>query len=79
MPITHDMRLYLFDMKPALLIKSAAISSIPLSSRLKIFLLALAFTIIAGTLLYTHNLVQALSKKEKEVVAIACFWACNIF
>ena len=54
-------------MKTASFIKSTAIGSIPLSSRLKIFLLVLAFTIIAGTLWYTHNLVEALSKKEKEV------------
>jgi signal transduction histidine kinase len=54
-------------MKTASHIKSVATGSIPLSGRLKIFLLVLAFFIIAATLLYTHNLVQALSKKEKEV------------
>ncbi len=54
-------------MKTASLIKSAATGSIPLSGRLKIFLLVLAFAIIAATLWYTHNLVQALSQKEKEI------------
>jgi signal transduction histidine kinase len=54
-------------MKTASLIKSAATGYIPLSGRLKIFLLVLAFVIIAATLWYTHDLVQALSKKEKEV------------
>jgi signal transduction histidine kinase len=54
-------------MKTASLIKSAATGSIPLSSKLKIFLLVLAFAIIAATLWYTHDLVQTLSKKEKEV------------
>ena len=54
-------------MKTASLIKSAATGSIPLSGRLKIFLLVLAFTIIAATLWYTHDLVQALGNKEKEV------------
>lgn len=49
------------------MIKSAATGSIPLSGRLKIFLLVLAFIIIGATLWYTHNLVQALSQKEKEV------------
>jgi|WetSurMetagenome_2_1015567.scaffolds.fasta_scaffold23101_2 signal transduction histidine kinase len=54
-------------MKTASLIKSAATGSIPLSGRLKIFLLVLAFAIIAATLWYTHDLVQALSQKEKEI------------
>jgi signal transduction histidine kinase len=54
-------------MKTATLIKSAATGSISLSGRLKIFLLVFAFAIIAATLWYTHNLVQSLSKKEKEV------------
>ena len=54
-------------MKTTSLIKSAATGSIPLSGKLKIFLLVLAFAIIASTLWYTHDLVQALSKKEKEV------------
>jgi signal transduction histidine kinase len=54
-------------MKTNLPHSSAATASLPLSSRLKIFLLVFAFTIIAGTLWYTHNLVQALSHKEKEV------------
>jgi signal transduction histidine kinase len=54
-------------MKTASLIKSAATGSVSLSGRLKIFLMLIAFIIIAGTLWYTHNLVQALSQKEKEV------------
>ena len=54
-------------MKTISLIKSTATSSVSLSGRLKIFLMVIAFIIIAGTLWYTHNLVQALSQKEKEV------------
>jgi signal transduction histidine kinase len=54
-------------MKTASLIKSTAIGSVSLSGRLKIFLMVFAFIIISGTLWYTHNLVQALSRKEKEV------------
>jgi signal transduction histidine kinase len=54
-------------MKTESLIKSVATGSIPLSGRLKIFLLVLAFVIIAATLWYTHDLVKALSNKEKEV------------
>lgn len=54
-------------MKAASTTTSGATASLSLSSRLKIFLLVFAFTIIAGTLWYTHNLVQALSRKEKEV------------
>jgi signal transduction histidine kinase len=54
-------------MKTATLIKSAATGAVSLSGRLKIFLMVTAFIIIAGTLWYTHDLVQALSRKEKEV------------
>jgi signal transduction histidine kinase len=54
-------------MKTASLIKSAAVGSVSLSGRLKIFLMVFAFIIISGTLWYTHNLVEALSRKEKEV------------
>lgn len=54
-------------MKTASSIKSGATSLLSLTGRLKIFLLVLAFIIIAATLIYTHDLVQALSKKEKEV------------
>jgi signal transduction histidine kinase len=54
-------------MKTASLIKSAATGSVSLSGRLKIFLMVFAFLIIAGTLWYTHDLVQALSRKEKEI------------
>jgi signal transduction histidine kinase len=54
-------------MKTGSLINSAATGYISLTSRLKIFLLVLAFVIIAGTLWYTHDLVQEISQKEKEV------------
>ena len=54
-------------MKTASLIKSATTGSVSLSGRLKIFLMAFAFIIIAATLWYTHDLVEALSAKEKEV------------
>jgi len=54
-------------MKTASLIQSAATGSVSLSGRLKIFLMVFAFIIIAGTLWYTHDLVQALSSKEKEI------------
>jgi two-component system, sporulation sensor kinase D len=54
-------------MKTASLIKSNATGSVSLSGRLKIILMAIAFIIIACTLWYTHDLVQALSQKEKEV------------
>jgi len=54
-------------MKTVSLIKSAATGSVSLSGRLKIFLMVFAFIIIAGTLWYTHDLVHALSQKEKEV------------
>jgi len=54
-------------MKTTSFIKSAATGSVSLSGRLKIFLMVFAFIIIACTLWYTHDLVQALSRKEKEV------------
>jgi hypothetical protein len=54
-------------MKTASLIKSTATGSVSLSGQLKIILMVIAFIIIACTLWYTHNLVQALSQKEKEV------------
>jgi len=54
-------------MKTASIIKSAATGSIPRSGKLKIFLLVLAFIITAATLWYTHNLVNALGSREKEV------------
>ena len=54
-------------MKINSLIKSAATGSIPSSGKLKIILLILAFSIIGGTLWYTHTIVQALNKKEREV------------
>jgi len=54
-------------MKTASLIRSAATGSVSLSGQLKIFLMVFAFLIIAATLWYTHDLVQALSQKEKEI------------
>jgi signal transduction histidine kinase len=54
-------------MKTASVIKSAATGSVSLSGRLKISLMVFAFIIIAVTLWYTSDLVQALSRKEKEV------------
>lgn len=39
----------------------------PASGKLKIFLLVFAFLIIAGTLFYTHEIVQKLEMKEREV------------
>jgi signal transduction histidine kinase len=54
-------------MKTASLIKSAATGSVSVSGRLKILLMVFAFVIIAVTLWYTHDLVNALSQKEKEV------------
>jgi len=54
-------------MKTASLIKSAATGAVSLSGRLKILLMVIAFIIIAGTLWYTHDLVDALSRKEKDV------------
>ena len=54
-------------MKTASVIQSAATGSVSLSGRLKIFLMVFAFIIIAVTLWYTHDLVQALSSKEKEI------------
>lgn len=54
-------------MKPGSFVTSTAIGFFTSSAKLKIILLVLAFSIIGGTLWYTHNIVQALSKKEKEV------------
>ena len=38
----------------------------PISGKLKIFLLAFAFLIIGGTLWYTHDIVQSLERKEHD-------------
>jgi len=54
-------------MKTASLITSAATGAVSFSGRLKISLMVFAFLIIAGTLWYTHDLVQALSQKEKDI------------
>jgi signal transduction histidine kinase len=47
--------------------KSTLSSAMPASGKLKIFLLVFAFLIIAGTLFYTHEIVQQLEMKEREV------------
>ena len=39
----------------------------PLSGKLKVFLLVFAFLIVGGTLFYTHEIVQQLQAKEREV------------
>ncbi len=41
--------------------------TVPSSGNMKVVLLTLAFLIVAGTLLYTHELVVELQQKEKEV------------
>ncbi len=52
------------------MIKSAATGSLPASGKLKIFLLTLAFAIIGGTLWYTHDIVQQLERREKEIAGL---------
>ncbi len=52
------------------MIKSAATGSLPASGKLKIFLLVLAFVIIGGTLWYTHDIVQQLEQREKEIAGL---------
>ncbi|MBI4428304.1 MAG: HAMP domain-containing histidine kinase [Ignavibacteriales bacterium] len=47
--------------------KSFLSGSMPVSGKLKIFLLIFAFLIVGGTLLYTHEIVQQLQAKEREV------------
>jgi signal transduction histidine kinase len=54
-------------MKTSSFINSAATGAVSFSGRLKILLMVIAFLIIAGTLWYTHDLVRALSQKEKDV------------
>jgi hypothetical protein len=57
-------------MKTATTIRSAATGSVSSSGKLKIFLLVLAFGITTGSLWYTHQIVEALNKKEKEFADI---------
>jgi hypothetical protein len=47
--------------------KITATASMPTSGKLKVFLLTLAFLIAAATLWYTHDLVQALQKREQDI------------
>ena len=49
---------------------SRATGSLPISSKLKILLLIVAFALIAGTLWYTHGLVRDLNKKENDVARL---------
>jgi len=47
--------------------KNFSTSTLPRSSKAKIFLLAFAFLIVAGTLWYTHTVVKALQAREAQV------------
>jgi signal transduction histidine kinase len=49
------------------MIKSSATGVISYIAKVKIILLAMAFIIVAGTLLFTHNLVQALQQKDRQI------------
>ncbi len=49
------------------MIKSDATGVISYIAKIKIVLLALAFIIAGGTLWFTHNLVQALQKKDRQI------------
>ena len=49
------------------MIKSDATGVISYMAKIKIFLLALAFIIAGGTLWFTHNLVQALQQKDRQI------------
>ena len=57
-------------MKNSTAAHSGATGSLPLSSRLKISLLILAFILIGATLWYTHGLVRDLNKKENDVARL---------
>jgi signal transduction histidine kinase len=54
-------------MKAGSTIRSATTGSVSARGKLKILLLIFAFAITAGTLWYTHQIVQALNKQEKSV------------
>lgn len=49
---------------------SKATGSLPISSKLKILLLIVAFALIAATLWYTHGLVRDLNKKENDIARL---------
>lgn len=49
------------------MIKSDATGIISYIAKVKIVLLALAFIIVGGTLWFTHNLVQALEQKDRQI------------
>ena len=49
------------------MLRSAATATIPTSGKLKIILLVIAFAIAAGTLWYTHSIVQALQQREQVI------------
>ena len=49
------------------MIKSDATGIISYIAKVKIVLLALAFVIVGGTLWFTHNLVQALQQKDRQI------------
>jgi signal transduction histidine kinase len=49
------------------MIKSDATGVISYMAKIKIVLLALAFVIAGGTLWFTHNLVQALQQKDRQI------------
>ncbi len=49
------------------MIKSDATGVISYIAKVKIVLLTLAFLIVGGTLWFTHNLVQALEKKDRQI------------
>jgi signal transduction histidine kinase len=57
-------------MKNSTAVHSGATGSFPLSSKLKISLLILAFVLIGATLWYTHGLVRDLDKKENDVARL---------
>lgn len=49
------------------MIRSDATGVISTIARVKIILLAIAFLIVAGTLWFTHDLVQAMQKKDRQI------------
>lgn len=49
------------------MIKSDATGVISYLAKVKIVLLTLAFLIVGGTLWFTHNLVQALEQKDRQI------------
>ena len=49
------------------MIKSDATGIVSYIAKVKIILLAIAFVIVAGTLWFTHDLVQALQQKDRQI------------